>query len=36
VDAEVKYVLLKAWVQFTGLPPHLRGYLVIWVVGSIL
>jgi hypothetical protein len=35
-DAEVKYVLLKAWVQFTGLPPHLRGYLVIWVVGSIL
>jgi hypothetical protein len=29
VDGEVKYVLPKVWVQFTGLPPHLRNYLVI-------
>jgi hypothetical protein len=24
VDNEVHFVLLKVWVQFTGLPPHLR------------
>jgi hypothetical protein len=36
VDNEVKYVLPKVWVQFTGLPPHLHDYLVIWAVGSIL
>jgi hypothetical protein len=36
VDNEVKYVLPKVWVQFTGLPPHLHDYLVIWTVGSIL
>jgi hypothetical protein len=36
VDNEVHYVLPKVWVQFTGLPPHLRDYLIIWAVGSIL
>jgi hypothetical protein len=24
VDNEVKYLLPMVWVQFTGLPPHLR------------
>jgi hypothetical protein len=24
------------WIQFTGLPPHLRGFLIIWDVGSIM
>jgi hypothetical protein len=28
VDKEVKYVLPRVWVQFTGLPPHLRDYLI--------
>jgi hypothetical protein len=36
VDAEVKYVLPKVWIQFSGLPPHHRNYLTIWVVVSIL
>jgi hypothetical protein len=36
VDNKVKYILPKVWVQFTGLPPHLRDYLIIWAVGSIL
>jgi hypothetical protein len=36
VDNEVHYVLPKVWVQFTGLPPQLRDYLIIWAVGSIL
>jgi hypothetical protein len=36
VDSEIKYVLPKVWVQFTGLPPSLCDYLIIWVVGSIL
>jgi hypothetical protein len=36
VDNEVRYVLPKVWVQFTGLSPHLRDYVIIWVVGSIL
>jgi hypothetical protein len=36
VDNEVKYVLPKVWVQFTELPPHLRDFLIIWAVGSIL
>jgi hypothetical protein len=36
VDSEVKFVLPKAWIQFTGLPLHLRDYLIIWVVGSIM
>jgi hypothetical protein len=35
-DTEVKYILPKVWIQITGLPPHLRDYLIIWVVGSIL
>jgi hypothetical protein len=29
VDNEVRYVLLKVWVQFTRLPLHLRDYLFI-------
>jgi hypothetical protein len=33
---EIKYVMPKVWVQFTGLPKELREYLVIWVVGSML
>jgi hypothetical protein len=36
VDTEVKYILPKVWIQFTGLPSHLRNYLTIWAVGSIL
>jgi hypothetical protein len=36
LDHEVKYILPKVWIQFTGLPLHLRDYLVIWTVGSIL
>jgi hypothetical protein len=36
LDSEVKYVLPKVWAQFTGLPPHLCDYLVIWAIGSIL
>jgi hypothetical protein len=28
VDKEVKYVVPRVWVQFTGLPPHLRDYLI--------
>jgi hypothetical protein len=36
VDMEVKYILPKVWVQFTGLLLHLKGYLIIWAVGSIL
>jgi hypothetical protein len=36
VDNEVCYVLPIVWVQFTGLPPQLRDYLIIWAVGSIL
>jgi hypothetical protein len=31
-----KEVMPRVWVQFTGLPPHLRDYLIIWAVGSIL
>jgi hypothetical protein len=33
---EIKYVMPKVWVQFTGLPKELREYPVIWVVGSML
>jgi hypothetical protein len=36
VDVEVKFVLPRVWIQFTGLPSHLRDFLVIWAVGSIL
>jgi hypothetical protein len=36
VDNDVKYVLSKVWIQFTGLLQHLHDYLIIWVVGSIL
>lgn len=36
VDNEVKYVLPTVWVQFTGLPLHLRDYQIMWAVGSIL
>jgi hypothetical protein len=36
VDDEVKYVMPKVWVQFTGLPEELRDFPVIWAVGSIL
>jgi hypothetical protein len=36
VDNEVKLVLPNVWIQFTGLPPHLRGFLIIWDVGSIM
>jgi hypothetical protein len=36
VDNEVHYILPKVWVQFTGLPPQLRDYLIICAVGSIL
>jgi hypothetical protein len=28
VDKEVKYVVPRVWAQFTGLPPHLRDYLI--------
>jgi hypothetical protein len=31
VDNEVKYVLPTVWVQFTGLPRHLRDYQIMWV-----
>jgi hypothetical protein len=33
---EVKAILPKVWVQFTGLPKELRVFLVIWAIGSIL
>lgn len=36
VGHEVKYVMPKVWVQFTGLPIELREFEVIWAVGSIL
>ncbi|KAF0930278.1 hypothetical protein E2562_031887 [Oryza meyeriana var. granulata] len=36
VGNEVKYVIPKIWVQFTGLPKELRDYMIIWAVGSIL
>jgi hypothetical protein len=36
VDNEVKFVLPKVWIQFTGLPSHLRDFLIIWMVGSIM
>jgi hypothetical protein len=36
VDSEIRYVLPKVWVQFTGLPAHLRDYSIIWAVGAIL
>jgi hypothetical protein len=36
VDNEVRYILPKVWVQFTGLPSHLQDYLIIWAVGAIL
>jgi hypothetical protein len=36
VDNEVKFVLPKVWIQFIGLPSHLRDFLIIWVVGSIM
>jgi hypothetical protein len=32
----VKFVLLKIWIQFIGMPPHLRDFLIIWAVGSIM
>jgi hypothetical protein len=35
VDNDVKFVLPNVWIQFTGLPAHLRDYLIIWAVGSI-
>jgi hypothetical protein len=36
VDNEVKFVLPKVLIQFTGLPPHLRDYLILWAVRSIM
>jgi hypothetical protein len=33
VDSKVKLVLPKVWIQFTGLPPHLWDYLILWAVG---
>ena len=33
---EVKYVMPKVWVQFTGLAKELREFVIIWVIGSIL
>jgi hypothetical protein len=36
VDVEVKFVLPRVWIQFTGLSSHLRDFLVVWAVGSIL
>jgi hypothetical protein len=36
VDNDVKFVLPRVWIQFTGLPEHLRDYLIIWAVRSIL
>jgi hypothetical protein len=36
VDNEVKFVLSRVWIQFTGLLEHIRDYLIIWAVGSIL
>jgi hypothetical protein len=36
IDNDVKFVLPKVWIQFTGLPPYLRDYLIIWAVGSIM
>jgi hypothetical protein len=36
VDSEVKFVLPKVWIQFTGLPPHLQDYLILWAMGSIM
>jgi hypothetical protein len=29
LDDDLKIVLPKVWVQFTGLPSHLRDYLVL-------
>jgi hypothetical protein len=36
IDNEVKFMLSKVWIQFTGLPYHLWDFLIIWVVGSIM
>jgi hypothetical protein len=36
VDNEVKFVLPRVWIQFTGLPTHLHDVLIIWVVGAIM
>jgi hypothetical protein len=36
VDNEARYVLPKVWAQFTGLPSHLRDYLIIWAIEAIL
>lgn len=36
VGEEVKYVMPRVWVQFTGLPLELGEFEVIWAVGSIL
>jgi hypothetical protein len=36
VDNEVKFVLPRMWIQFTGLPAHLHDFLIIWVVGAIM
>jgi hypothetical protein len=36
IDNEVKFVLPKVWIQFTGLPAHLRDFLIIWAVGAIM
>jgi hypothetical protein len=36
VDNDVKFVLPRVWIQFTGLLEHIRDYLIIWAVGSIL
>jgi hypothetical protein len=36
IDNEVKFVLPKVWIQFTGLPVHLRDFLIIWAVGAIM
>jgi hypothetical protein len=36
VDNNVRFVLPKVWIQFTGLSSHLQDYLIIWVVGAIL
>jgi hypothetical protein len=36
VDNEVKFVLPRLWIQFTGVPAHLHDFLIIWAVGSIL
>jgi hypothetical protein len=34
--SNVKQVMRKVWVQMTRLPSELRGFLTIWVVGTIL